>query len=208
MPKLLLIEDDSLMIRMYQRKFEYVGFELQTALNGEDGLVKVKEFMPDLVLLDIMMPKMNGLEVLKALKADPEEEIRNIPVVLLTNLGGSQDDVDKGLELGAVAYLVKSIGFNIVKATEPNPGKIVFYLEKSKQNRTKILLPPGIGDIYWVLTKLESFLEINNIDLPDIYIQEQGVKNRGLAFIEKFPFLNSKQYQKFPNGRPHQFTEA
>ena len=70
MAKLLLIEDDSLMIRMYSRKFEADGFELKTALNGEEGLATAKEFMPDIILLDVMMPKMNGLQVLDALKAD------------------------------------------------------------------------------------------------------------------------------------------
>ena len=106
MAKLLLIEDDSLMIRMYSRKFEADGFELKTALNGEEGLVAVKEFEPDVILLDVMMPKMNGLQVLDALKADGAT--KSIPVILLTNLGGSQEDIDRGLEKGAVAYLVKS----------------------------------------------------------------------------------------------------
>ena len=108
-----------------------------------------------------------------------------------------------------LADLLKRIGFDIIKMTEPIPGKMVFYLQKPKQERTKILLPPGIGDIYWVLTKLESFLEINNISLPDIYIQEQGVKNRGLGYLEKFPFLYAKDYIAFPNNaRPPEFAEA
>lgn len=106
MAKILLIEDDNLMIRMYQRKLKADGYEIEVALNGEEGLERVKTFNPDLVLLDIMMPKMNGLQVLEKMKAD--DEIKNIPVILLTNLSGSDADKDKGLELGAVAYLVKS----------------------------------------------------------------------------------------------------
>lgn len=106
MIKILLVEDDPLMVRMYQRKLVNDGYEALVAVDGEDGLVKVRSFRPDLVLLDIMMPKLNGLQVLERLKSDPTTA--KTPVVILTNLGGTQDDIERGLELGAVAYLVKS----------------------------------------------------------------------------------------------------
>ncbi|TSC62578.1 MAG: response regulator receiver [Parcubacteria group bacterium Gr01-1014_48] len=106
MAKLLLVEDDPLMVRMYQRKLINDGYDVEVAVNGEDGLVKIRSFSPDLVLLDIMMPKVNGLQVLERVKSDPT--ISKIPIIILTNLGGSQEDIERGLELGAVAYLVKS----------------------------------------------------------------------------------------------------
>ncbi len=106
MAKILLVDDDKLMIRMYQGKFEDDGYIVETATNGEMGLARAFEFKPDLILLDIMMPKVNGLEMLKKLKEN--KEIKKIPVVLLTNVGGSKEDVDQGLSLGAVAYLVKA----------------------------------------------------------------------------------------------------
>ena len=106
MMKILLVEDDPLMVRMYQRKLLTDGYEVGVAVNGEEGLVKVRSFGPDVVLLDIMMPKLNGLQVLERMKADPTTA--HVPVVILTNLGGSQEDIERGLELGAVAYLVKS----------------------------------------------------------------------------------------------------
>lgn len=106
MAKILLIDDDALLIRMYQKKMKNDGYDVATAKNGEEGLTKASEFKPDLILLDIMMPKMNGFEVLKKLKAD--EDTEKIPVVILSNVGGSEEDVDKGLELGAVSYLVKA----------------------------------------------------------------------------------------------------
>ena len=106
MMKILLVEDDPLMVRMYQRKLLTDGYEVGVAVNGEEGLVKVRSFSPDVVLLDIMMPKLNGLQVLERMKADPTTA--HVPVVILTNLGGSQEDIERGLELGAVAYLVKS----------------------------------------------------------------------------------------------------
>lgn len=106
MAKVLLVEDDPLMIRMYQRKLLGDGFEVEAALDGEEGLVKVRSFRPDLVLLDIMMPKLNGLQVLERVKSDPT--ISKTPIIILTNIGSSEDDINRGLELGAVAYLVKS----------------------------------------------------------------------------------------------------
>lgn len=104
--KILLVEDDQLLIRMYQRKFKSDGYDLHVATNGADGLVAAKDVKPDLVMMDIMMPKMNGLQALEKMKADAE--LNKIPVILLTNLGGSQDDIERGLQMGAVAYLVKS----------------------------------------------------------------------------------------------------
>lgn len=106
MAKILLVEDDPLMVRMYQRKLVNDGYDVAVAVNGEEGMVKIRSFHPDLVLLDIMMPKLNGLQVLERTKADPT--ISSIPIMLLTNLGGSEEDIERGLELGAVAYLVKS----------------------------------------------------------------------------------------------------
>jgi DNA-binding response OmpR family regulator len=106
MAKILIVEDDVLMVKMYQGKFEDDGFDVAVAFDGETGLIKAKEFKPDLILLDIMMPKVNGLEMLKNLKAD--ETIKKIPVILLTNVGGNDEDAEKGLSLGAVAYMVKA----------------------------------------------------------------------------------------------------
>lgn len=101
----LLVEDDVFLSNIYKTKFEMEGFKISTADNGEAGLTEVKKKKPDIVLLDILMPKMDGFAVLEKLKAD--EETKKIPVVLLTNLG-QKDDVDKGLEMGAVGYLIKA----------------------------------------------------------------------------------------------------
>lgn len=106
MAKILLVEDDDLLIRMYQRKLKADGFTLETATNGADGVEKAKSFHPDLIMTDIMMPKMNGLEELQLLKQD--KDLKNIPVILLTNMGDGDKDVESGMAMGAVAYLVKS----------------------------------------------------------------------------------------------------
>jgi len=103
--KILLVEDDNLLVRMYQDKLESDGYEVAVSEDGEQGLKACKKDKPDLVLLDIMMPKVNGFEMLKQMKED--KGLKTIPVVLLTNLGG-KDDAQRGLEMGAVAYLIKS----------------------------------------------------------------------------------------------------
>ncbi len=101
----LIVEDDSFLANIYKTKFEMEGFKVSVADNGESGLADMKKKKPDVVLLDILMPKMDGFTVLKKAKADPE--IKDCPVILLTNLG-QKDDVEKGLELGAVDYLIKA----------------------------------------------------------------------------------------------------
>lgn len=107
MAKIAIIEDDPLLAQMYSKKFAMDGYEVMGASNGEEGLRLIRQEKPTLVLLDIMMPKMNGLEVLKAVKTDPDETINSIPVILLTNLARGEEDINKGLELGAVSYLIK-----------------------------------------------------------------------------------------------------
>ena len=104
MAKILIVDDDRLMVKMYQGKFEDDGYEVVTANDGEQGLAKALEFKPDLILLDVMMPKMNGFEMLKGLKNN--QQTKNTPVILLTNVG--EENANQGLDLGAVAYLVKA----------------------------------------------------------------------------------------------------
>jgi len=106
MPKVLLIDDDALLLRMYEEKLKHEGFQVETALSGEEGLRKARSSKPNLILLDILMPSMDGFQVLEKLKADPE--IKEIPVIFLTNLSRDEGDIKKGLELGASAYLVKA----------------------------------------------------------------------------------------------------
>ncbi len=102
--KVLIIEDEEILVNMYKSKFEKEGFEVCQALNGKDGLDQVKENKPDIILLDIIMPEMDGFMVLKDLKSNPETQ--NIPVIMLTNLG-QEEDIEKGKELGAKDYLLK-----------------------------------------------------------------------------------------------------
>lgn len=105
MTKILIVEDDPLISRMYQKIFTFEGYEVEMAADGEEGWEKIKKVKPTLVLLDIMMPKMNGLQVLEKIKLDPE--VKAIPIVMLTNLAGVQD-AETALAKGAIKYIVKS----------------------------------------------------------------------------------------------------
>ncbi|MDP3244914.1 MAG: response regulator [bacterium] len=103
--KILLAEDDTFLAGIYAAKFEQAGFTVVLAADGEAGLKAAQKELPDIILLDILMPKMDGFEVLENLKKN--DKTKSIPVILLTNLG-QREDVDKGLKLGAVDYLIKA----------------------------------------------------------------------------------------------------
>jgi len=105
MKTILFIEDESALQKTFGEILKQEGYETISALDGETGLRLVKSQKPDLILLDLILPKMHGFEVLKKLKED--EETKDIPVIVLTNLE-KIEDVDKALELGATTYLVKA----------------------------------------------------------------------------------------------------
>ena len=101
----LLVEDEKMLAEMYATKFSMEGFSVEKAYDGQQGVDLAKQVKPDIILLDVIMPKIDGFGALKMLKQDPA--LKNIPVIMLTNLG-QEDDVKKGKELGAVDYFVKS----------------------------------------------------------------------------------------------------
>lgn len=103
--KVLIIEDDQLIQRMYSKIFTFEKYDVVTASDGEEGLDKARSEKPTIILLDVMMPKMNGMQVLEKLKLDPET--RSVPVVMLSNLAGD-NDVETALSKGAVKYIIKS----------------------------------------------------------------------------------------------------
>ena len=105
MKNILLIEDDPFLAEIYAAKFRDANFEIEVAADSILGISKTKEKKYDLILLDIVIPNINGFEVLRSLKNDPE--VKNIPVVILSNLG-EEENVKKGLSLGAEAYYIKA----------------------------------------------------------------------------------------------------
>lgn len=105
MGKILIVDDDPSMYKMYKRLFTYNGYGVEVAIDGEDGYKKIHVNTPDLIILDVMMPKMNGLEFLKKIKENPKT--KPIPVILLTNLG-VEEELKNALSLGALGYVIKS----------------------------------------------------------------------------------------------------
>jgi len=105
MTRILLAEDDRILRKAGEVSLRKKGFEVISAIDGEDALAKARDHKPDLVLLDVIMPKMNGFDVLEALKAD--ERVRDVPVIMLTNLE-QPADIKRAADAGAHSYLVKS----------------------------------------------------------------------------------------------------
>ena len=103
--KILFIEDEPNLQNTMEKILIQEGFEILGALDGEKGLELIKKEKPDLVLLDLILPKKDGFEVLKEMKEN--EELKDIPVIVLTNLEG-MGDVEKALNLGATTYLIKA----------------------------------------------------------------------------------------------------
>ena len=104
MKKVLIIDDSEVLRRITAFNLQKMGYEIREAIDGVDGLEKIKNFQPDLVLLDIMMPRMDGFTVLKRMSEDPS--MKEIPVIVLTAKGG-EDDEKEALRLGAIKVLTK-----------------------------------------------------------------------------------------------------
>ncbi len=105
MKKILFIEDEFTLQKTFAQILKEEGYEMISALDGEIGLRMAKSEKPDLILLDLILPRLHGFEVLKELKKD--EKTKDIPIIILTNLERSED-IQKALELGATTYLVKA----------------------------------------------------------------------------------------------------
>lgn len=116
--KILVVEDDKFLRELITQKLIREGYDVKGAVDGEDGVIKIKEEKPDIILLDLILPGIDGFEVLAKVKDDPE--LKNIPVLILSNLG-QRDDVERGLKLGAVDFLIKA---------HFTPGEIIEKIEK------------------------------------------------------------------------------
>ncbi len=103
--KILIIEDDKFLRELIGQKLLKEGYDIVEAVDGEKGIKSVKDEKPDLVLLDLILPGIDGFEVLTKIKEDTE--IAQIPVIILSNLG-QKDDIEKGLKMGAADYLIKA----------------------------------------------------------------------------------------------------
>lgn len=104
-PKILMIEEDTFLRKIYRNKFSQAGFIFDEATNGEEGFNKIFAEKPDIILLDLVLSKKSGFDILIEIKQ--KEETKNIPVIILSNLA-QESDIERGLSLGAKYYLIKS----------------------------------------------------------------------------------------------------
>jgi len=103
--KVLIIEDEEILLDLLQKKLIKEGYKVSTSRNGEEGLKTMKETKPDLILLDIVMPKMGGFEVMEEMRKD--RELNKIPVIIISN-SGQPVELDKAKKLGAKDWLIKA----------------------------------------------------------------------------------------------------
>jgi DNA-binding response OmpR family regulator len=103
--KVLIVEDDKFLRELLVRKLKTEGLEVSVAIEGKEALKKIREEFPQLVLLDLILPGLDGFEVLKEMRKNPV--MTKIPVIILSNLG-QKEEVEKGMRLGANDYLIKA----------------------------------------------------------------------------------------------------
>lgn len=105
MAKVLVVEDDTFLRELIVQKLDRSGYDIAEAIDGEEGVKQAKAEKPDIILLDLILPGIDGFEVLRQLKED--ETLASIPVLILSNLG-QKEDVEKGMKLGAKDFLIKA----------------------------------------------------------------------------------------------------
>jgi len=116
--KILLVEDEEIMIDLLQKKLTQEGYEISVARNGEQGLTMMREINPVLILLDIIMPKLNGFEVMEEMQKD--KELKKIPIIVVSN-SGQPVELDRAQKLGAKDWLIK---------TEFDPQEVIKKVKK------------------------------------------------------------------------------
>ena len=127
--RILLIEDDQFLRKACEVSLKKRGFTVLTAVDGEAGLRKAREETPDIILMDMLMPKMSGIEALEALKKDTQT--RGIPVVILSNSSG-EAAVQRAEALGAIGYLVKAS-----LSLQELGDRVIAFLEEFKQSASE-----------------------------------------------------------------------
>src|SRR3989338_7918354 len=116
MHKILIVEDDQFLSKLYKIKLQKEGFEVELAFDGQEGLEKFKSFKPELVLLDLIMPKIDGFTFLAKMKEDPDLYSDKVPIIVFSNLG-QDSDFQKAKELGAQDFFIKAdIGLDKIVA--------------------------------------------------------------------------------------------
>ncbi|MCX7956543.1 MAG: response regulator [Endomicrobia bacterium] len=174
--KILVIDDEPSIANLIKYNLEYEGYEVEIALNGNEALKKVKEFKPELITLDVLMPEMNGFQVLELLKQD--EETKNIPVIFISIVEGVQKE--RGFHLGAVDFLSKPIEFGELLKTIKSIEKGINI--STVEAKKSILI---IDDEKDIVNYIKEYLETEGYNVFTAYTGPDGV----VLAKEKIPDL-------------------
>ena len=126
MSRILLIEDEPFLSSLLKNRLEKEGFEVALARDGDEALSSIKSNKPDLVLLDLMLPKKSGFELMDEIRKDPKTQAKDLPIIIISNLG-QPEDVSRGQELGAAKYFIKA-----KTSIDDLVQKVKEFLEKTK----------------------------------------------------------------------------
>ena len=107
MSKVLLVEDDPFLSSLLKNRLQKEGLEVTLAKDGEEALTSLKSGKPDLILLDLILPKKSGFEVMEEMRADPQMQFQELPIIIISNLG-QPEDISRGQALGAIEYFIKA----------------------------------------------------------------------------------------------------
>ena len=178
--KILMVDDDKMLIDMYKERLELAGYAVEISRDGEEGLAKVHQTKPDVVLLDIMMPKVNGYEALASLKSDPST--KDIPVIILSAL---MRDVNKAkaVEAGADDYIIKS---------EAMPVDVIKKVEAVLKKYNKSV-PADNKEVPNTSPAEEKPIEKGPADIPISKLEEQAKEAKQAPVIEIEPSATPKE---------------
>ena len=118
--KVLIVEDEPFLRELCSKKLTMLNYDVEIAIDGKEAIKKINSVKPGLVLLDLIIPGIDGFKVIEKIRSHPDKEVNKIPVVVLSNLG-QQEDIDKAVNLGANDYLIKS-NFTITEIVDKVQG--------------------------------------------------------------------------------------
>lgn len=165
--KVLVAEDDNFLMKVYEVKLNKEGFNLIMARDGEEAVKLIKSEKPDIILLDLVMPKKNGFEVLTEVKADPET--KNIPILILSNLG-QVEDIKKGLDAGADDYIIKA---------DVSIEEIVEKIRKKLKARSSLTIASPDQKTEEPKPPMQESPATPTPEMPQVETKEAGIEDKG-----------------------------
>ncbi len=196
-PKILIVDDEEKNLKLLGMILQSHNYDFETAKNGREALEKTKEYSPDLILLDIMMPEMDGYETCRKLREDPATKF--IPVVMVTALG-DQESRNKGLEAGANDFLTKPVDKTEVAIRAKNLLRVKEFEDFLKQHNE--LLEAEV-------TKRTSQLKmaLHELSMSNTQLKESRDKIKEGYIESVYKLRNSQKRLSFPQSRPESFRD-